>query len=272
MGDVSMGEVVVIVGVGFALLGECFAPPCATICIPSLTQHQPSPPTRAACFPTLHFTFPSHAGRRDLPIVARAAGAAIGRAVGTIVRTRRQLDGFAKHNELMQLHDEFQRGVAEIGQIKNELTSATSVRRRPVGMVAAAAPASSASASASASPAAAAAAAASRVPRRTFDAKTGTGAGAIVGAAAQAPIPAAPALATASAPLPVSVSVPQSVPGSTRAPRAPHGPHRVALAVATEQFAPSTALDVTASGADLLSQGIVDSIWLDEHAAQGEAE
>ena len=50
-------------------------------------------------------------------------------------------------------------------------------------------------------------------------------------------------------------------------------PSRVALAVATEQFAAddgAAAMQGGAyvSGADLLAEGIIDAIWLDEHLAQ----
>ena len=94
-------------------------------------------------------------------------------------------------------------------------------------------------------------------------------------AAARVPEPGAPSpggaqVSAGDSSVPVTATAP--MPRPARVARAAHGPHRVALAVATEQFAPTTALDATASGADLLSQGIVDSIWLDEHAAQGEAE
>jgi Sec-independent protein translocase protein TatA len=239
--DVSLAEVLVVVGVGVAVIGK-----------------------------------------RELPLYARQVGSSVGRLVGTLIRTRQSLDGFAKHNELTQLHAEFQAGVSELSQIRGELLNATTMQRqsRPVpqrgsvgahgissaaaGSAPAAAPIAYAAASSSHAPQSAVHAA-SAVPAATAAAAAATGAAGALSATAPGAAATAAAAVTLSAASQAALS------------QASLRPSRVTLAVATEKFAAEGAgagADSGApSGADLLSEGIIDAIWLDEHlakAAKGE--
>ena len=244
--DVSFAEVLIVVGVGVAVIGK-----------------------------------------RELPLYARQAGSSVGRLVGTLIRTRQSLDGFAKHNELTQLHAEFQAGVSELSQIRGELLNATTMQRqsRPVpqrgsvgalgissaaaGSAPAAAPIAYAGASSSHAPQPAVPAA-SAVPAAAV-AATATAAAAATGAAGALSATAPGAAATAAAAVTLSAA------SQAALSQASLRPTRVTLAVATEKFAAEGAgagADSGApSGADLLSEGIIDAIWLDEHlakAAKGE--
>ena len=247
--DVSLAEVLVVVGVGVAVIGK-----------------------------------------RELPLYARQVGSSVGRLVGTLIRTRKSLDGFAKHNELTQLHAEFQAGVSELSQIRGELLNATTMQRqsRPVpqrgsvgahgissaaaGSAPAAAPIAYAAASSSHAPQSAVHAA-SAVPAATVAATAAAtaAAAAATGAAGALSATAPGAAATAAAAVTLSAA------SQAALSQASLRPSRVTLAVATEKFAAEGAgagADSGApSGADLLSEGIIDAIWLDEHlakAAKGE--
>ena len=67
-------------------------------------------------------------GRKDLPKVAHTAGYWVGRGVGTVQASRRNLIRFLAKHELTEMQNDFQRGLAEIEAIKNDLRYASDPR------------------------------------------------------------------------------------------------------------------------------------------------
>ena len=241
MTDLSFAEVMVVVGVGVVLIGK-----------------------------------------RELPLYARQAGGAVGRLVGTLVRTRASLDGFAKHNELAQLHAEFSAGVSELSQIRSELLNATVIQRGPAAGVAASSSSTGGGGGVGGDHARSA-----KPPQATASsARAGGSAATAAGASTAGRVPAVPAsVASAGGRVPpIATPIDGATTGTNAVVSAAAGaklsaasvagrqPSRVALAVATEQFAAQggaqEAGGPSASGADLLAEGIIDAIWLDEHIAQ----
>ncbi|CAM6104886.1 unnamed protein product [Calypogeia fissa] len=66
-------------------------------------------------------------GPKDIPIVARAAGRFVGKAVGYIQSARGQLDDVMKRSQVDQVHKELRETMAQLEAIRHEIRSGMSI-------------------------------------------------------------------------------------------------------------------------------------------------
>ena len=60
-------------------------------------------------------------GRKDLPVVTKAAGKIVGSAVGHLIRARQALTSFSEVSDIVSIRKELQEGVAELRNIRQDL-------------------------------------------------------------------------------------------------------------------------------------------------------
>uniref|UniRef100_K3X1U0 Uncharacterized protein n=1 Tax=Globisporangium ultimum (strain ATCC 200006 / CBS 805.95 / DAOM BR144) TaxID=431595 RepID=K3X1U0_GLOUD len=68
-------------------------------------------------------------GRKELPKIAHFVGLYSGRSVGAIVRAKKEFFDATKDSEIVKLQQEFQKGIAELNEIRSELTSVSNLAR-----------------------------------------------------------------------------------------------------------------------------------------------
>jgi len=73
-------------------------------------------------------------GRRDVPLLARAAGTATGRAVGFLVKARAAAMRYVQESQLTELHQEVSHGVRELHTIQDELRTGLRFFSNPMSM------------------------------------------------------------------------------------------------------------------------------------------
>ncbi|TYZ66616.1 hypothetical protein PybrP1_004482 [[Pythium] brassicae (nom. inval.)] len=68
-------------------------------------------------------------GRKELLKMGRVLGVYSGRSVGAVLRAKQEFFDATKDSELVKLQQEFQKGIAELNEIRSELTSVGSMTR-----------------------------------------------------------------------------------------------------------------------------------------------